>query len=186
MILPVYAYGQPVLNRKGKEVAPDHEGLITLIANMWETMYNAKGIGIAAPQVGRSLRLFVVDTVQLEDEENEFKGIKKVFINPTILEESGKEWAYEEGCLSIPNIHGDVERLSDVKISYFDEDFNEIIETYDGMNARVIQHEYDHIDGVLFTDKLKPLKKKMLSRKLEKLKKGKSNANYRLKFYEKR
>ena len=182
MILPVYAYGQPVLKRVGKVIEKDFDGLNDLLEDMWETMYHAQGVGLAAPQIGQSLRLFLVDTIQVMDEGEETKGIKKAFINAQILEEEGEFWAYEEGCLSIPNVRGDVERQERVKIKYQDENFNEFVEEYEGINARVIQHEYDHIDGKLFTDKLKPLKKKMISRKLDQIKKGKTKADYRLRF----
>ena len=182
MILPVYAYGQPVLKRVGKEIDKDFGGLNDLLEDMWETMYHAQGVGLAAPQIGQSLRLFLVDTIQVMEEGEEQTGIKKAFINAQILEENGELWAYEEGCLSIPNIRGDVERQERIKIKYYDENFNEFIEEYEGINARVIQHEYDHIDGKLFTDKLKPLKKKMISRKLDQIKKGKAKADYRLRF----
>jgi peptide deformylase len=183
MILPIYAYGHPVLKKLGVEISKEYEKLDELIANMWETMYNAKGIGLAAPQIGLAIRLFIVDSTQIEKEENDFIGIKKVFINPQIIAEEGKLWPYEEGCLSIPNINGDVERLSTVTIKYMDESFNEYTETYDDMNARVIQHEYDHIEGKLFIEKLNPLKKKLISRKLENIKKGNAPASYRMKFY---
>ncbi|MDF1698145.1 MAG: peptide deformylase [Saprospiraceae bacterium] len=182
MILPVYAYGQPVLKRKAQEIDKDFGGLEDLIEDMWETMYHASGVGLAAPQIGLSIRMFLVDTIQAMDEGDEDKGIKKVFINAEMIEEQGDFWAYEEGCLSIPNIKADVERKKSIKIKYFDEHFNEFIEEYDGINARVIQHEYDHIEGKLFTEKLKPLKKKMINRKLEQIKKGKVKADYRLRF----
>ncbi len=183
MILPIYAYGHPVLKKVGVEIDKAYPNLNELIDNMWETMYHAKGIGLAAPQIGLSIRLFIADTLQIEKEGEEFKGMKKVFINPTIIEETGEEWAYEEGCLSIPNINGDVTRKKVVKIHYFDQDFNEHTEEWDDMNARVIQHEYDHIDGKLFIEMLSPLKKKLISRKLENIKKGNTTASYRLKFY---
>ena len=182
MILPVYAYGQPVLKKVGQVIETDFEGLENLLEDMWETMYHAQGVGIAAPQIGQSLRLFLVDTVQAMDEGEEENGIKKAFINAQILEETGEPWVYEEGCLSIPHVKGDVERNEKVRIKYQDENFNEFIEEYDGINARVILHEYDHIEGKLFTEKLKPLKKKMISRKLDQIKKGKVKADYRLRF----
>lgn len=182
MILPVYAYGQPILKRKAEKVVNDYEGLNDLIEDMWETMYHASGVGLAAPQIGQSIRLFLVDTVQAMDEGDEDNGIKKVFINAEILDEEGDFWAYEEGCLSIPHIRADVERQKRIRIKYYDASFNEFIEDYEGINARVIQHEYDHIEGKLFTEKLKPLKKKMLNRKLEQIKKGKVKADYRLRF----
>lgn len=183
MILPIYAYGYKVLKREAKPIEKDHEKLDELVKNMWDTMYNANGVGLAGPQVGLSLRIFLVDTVQMEGEESEIKkGIKKVFINAEMLEEEGEMWGYEEGCLSIPQIRGDVQRQKNIKIKYFDENFEEHVEEYEGINARVIQHEYDHIEGKLFTEKLKPLKKKMIKRKLEKIKAGKIETEYRMKF----
>ncbi|MBX2929605.1 MAG: peptide deformylase [Saprospiraceae bacterium] len=182
MILPIFAYGQPVLKKKAAPIDPDYPELATLIANMWETMYNAHGVGLAAPQVGLSIRLFVIDTVQIMDEGKEAEGFKKVFINAEMIEETGEVWAYEEGCLSIPDIRGDVERNPDIRLRYLDENFQPHEETFTGINARVIQHEYDHIDGVLFTDHLKPLKKRLVQRKLEAIRQGKVSADYRLKF----
>lgn len=182
MVLPIFAFGQPVLTKKAVAIEENYDDLSKLLEDMWETMYHAEGIGIAAPQIGKSIRIFLVDTVQAMDEGKEDQGIKKVFINAQVIEESGKEWSYEEGCLSIPHIRGDVSRLDTVTIRYCDEKFNEFTETFTGVNARVIQHEYDHIEGVLFTDKLKPLKKKLIGRKLESIRKGKVRADYRLKF----
>jgi peptide deformylase len=182
MILPIYAYGQRVLKKKAIAIDKDYEDLSVLIENMWETMYNAKGVGLAAPQIGKSIRLFLVDTVQMEEEEKSFSGIKKVFINAEIIDESGTEKAYEEGCLSIPDIRGDVKRLSNIKIIYYDENFQKYEESYDGLNARVIQHEYDHIEGKLFTEMLAPLKKQLVKRRLENIRKGKARADYRMRF----
>jgi peptide deformylase len=182
MILPVYAFGQPVLKKKANDVKPDQEGLYALIQDMWETMYHAHGVGLAAPQIGKSFRLFVVDTEQLKKEEGEVSGIKKVFINAQIMEESGDYWSYEEGCLSIPDIRGDVERQKKVRIRYMDENFVPKEEEYDGINARVIQHEYDHIEGILFIEHLKPIKKTLIRRKLEKIKTGQIDPEYRMKF----
>lgn len=182
MLLPIYAYGQPVLKKKAVAIEADYEGLPELIENMWETMYHADGVGLAAPQIGKSIRIFMVDTVQAMKEGEEDQGIKTAFINAEILEESGKEWSYEEGCLSIPNIRGDVSRLDTVTIRWQDEEFNTHEQTFDGINARVIQHEYDHIEGKLFTEKLKPLKKKLIKRKLEAIRKGNAKAHYRMKF----
>ena len=181
MILPIYTYGQPVLKKKGVDIDKDYDGLETLIPNMYETMYAAKGVGLAAHQIGLNIRLFVVDTVQIMEEGKEAEGIKKAFINAQILEESGDLWSYEEGCLSIPNVRGDVERCPKIRIKYRDEQFNEYEEVYDGINARVIQHEYDHIEGLLFTEKLKPLKKKLIQRKLNAIKTGKMEADYKVK-----
>lgn len=182
MILPVYAYGQPVLKKKAIDITPEYENLSTLIDNMWETMYAAHGVGIAAPQIGLSIRLFVIDTIQIMEDDKKEEGIKKVFINAQIIEETGEFWAYEEGCLSIPNIRGDVERTQKVRIQYYDEQFTKHDEIYEGVNARVIQHEYDHIDGVLFIEKLKPLRKKLIQRKLNDIKVGKATADYKIKF----
>ncbi len=182
MVLPIYAYGHPVLKKRGTEIKRDYPNLKELISNMWETMYHARGVGLAAPQIGLSLRIFLVDTVQIQKEGEEHHGIKKAMINPEIIEEYNDKWAYEEGCLSIPNINGDVERHSTIKIKYFDEDFNEFTEEFDGMDARVIQHEYDHIEGELFIDKLNPLKKRLIKRKLDNIRKGKVKADYVMRF----
>jgi len=182
MILPIYAYGQPVLKKVAEEIDKDYPFLEELIANMWETMYNAQGVGLAAPQIGRSIRLFVVDSLQMEEEDKPFKGIKKVFINAQKIEETGPINEYEEGCLSIPDIRGDVNRPQQLTIRYFDENFVEHTETFEDLNARVVQHEYDHIDGILFTEHLKPLKRRLVKRKLDKIKKGKIKQEYRMKF----
>jgi peptide deformylase len=182
MILPVFAYGQPVLKKKATNIDAHYEDLSTLIENMWETMYAAHGVGIAAPQIGLAIRLFVIDTVQIMEDDKKAEGFKKVFINAQIVEEIGDLWAYEEGCLSIPDIRGDVERTKKVRIQYQDENFNKYDEIYEGINARVIQHEYDHIEGILFVEKLKPLKKKLIQRKLNDIKAGKANADYKIKY----
>lgn len=183
MILPIYAFGNPVLKKKAKAIEADHPELNELIENMWETMYNAEGVGLAAPQIGKSIRIFIIDTKQIfKDEKDGDKGIKSVFINAEKIDEEGEAWTYEEGCLSIPHIRGDVERQKILKLKYFDADFNEHIVSFDGINARVIQHEYDHLEGILFLDKLKPLKKRMIKRKLEAIKKGRVDSDYLLKF----
>ncbi len=191
MILSIYAYGQPVLKRVADEITPDYPELEKLIEDMWETMYLAEGVGIAAPQVGHGIRLFVVDTHPREDDEKEetaekepikYEPMKKVFINAHKIEERGKEWAFEEGCLSIPDIRGDVDRQEVIRLRYLDEHFVEHEETFDSLNARVVQHEYDHIEGVLFTERLKPLKKQLIRRKLEKIRNGDCKADYKLKF----
>lgn len=186
MILPIIAFGHPILKKKAKEVDSDYEGLEKLIANMWETMYNADGVGLAAPQIGKSIRIFMVDTKQVLEEEKPGKGIKKAFINAQIIDEKGNPWSYEEGCLSIPNIRADVSRLSSITIQYYNEDFEEITEKYDGINARVIQHEYDHIEGKLFTDYLSTVKKRLIKRKLNSISKGNVDMNYKMKFYKHR
>ncbi|PWH84779.1 peptide deformylase [Brumimicrobium oceani] len=191
MILPIVAYGDPVLKTEGVEIDKDYEGLETLIENMWETMYNAHGVGLAAPQIGKSIRLFVVDASPFAEDDADgepdpkaagLDGFKKVFINPIIEEESGEEWAFQEGCLSIPNIREDVYRKEKITITYFDENFKFHEETYDGYAARIIQHEYDHVDGVLFTDHLSTLKKKLLMKKLANISKGIVDIDYRMKF----
>ncbi len=182
MILPIFAYGQPVLKQVGKDIEPDYPNLPELIENMWETMYNASGVGLAAPQVGLSIRLFVIDTIQIMDKGKEAEGIKRVFINAHKVEESGEPWAYEEGCLSIPEVRGDVDRPPTLRLRWVDESFQPHEETFTGVNARVIQHEYDHIDGVLFVEHLKPVKKRLVRRKLEDIRKGKAKSEYKLKF----
>ena len=188
MILSISGYGQPVLKKVAEAIDKDYPELETLLENMWETMFNASGIGLAAPQIGKPIRIFLVDSIQIEDEEEkpDFKGIKKAFINAQIVDENGKEESIEEGCLSIPDIRGEVSRPPIVRIKYQDENFKEHDEIYSGMNARIIQHEYDHIEGVLFTEKLKPLKRTLIKRKLEKIKKGMVQADYRMKFFGKR
>lgn len=182
MILPIYAYGQPVLKRKAIDITSDYENLSSLMESMWNTMYHAQGVGLAAPQIGLSIRMFMVDTIQILEEDKKSEGIKKVFINAQIIEETGDLWAYEEGCLSIPHLRGDVERPAKVRIQYVDEHFVKHDEIYEGINARVIQHEYDHIDGILFIEKLKPLKKKLIQRKLSDIRAGKVTADYKIKF----
>lgn len=189
MILPIVAYGDPVLKKVGKEIDKEYPELDKLLENMWETMYNAHGVGLAAPQIGRAIRLFLVDAAPFADDdelteaEAEYlKGFKKAFINPTILEETGEKWVFNEGCLSIPDVREDVSRHETIKVHYFDENFKEHTEIFDGLAARVIQHEYDHIEGILFTDKLSGLKKRMLKGKLTNISKGKTNADYRMRF----
>lgn len=189
MILPIVAYGDPVLRKVGKEIDKDYPNLEKLISDMRETMYNASGVGLAAPQIGKDIRLFLIDASPFaEDEELEesdreaLKNFNKVFINAEIIEESGDEWAFNEGCLSIPDVREDVFRQESVTVEYQDEKFKTITETFTGLAARVFQHEYDHIEGILFTDKLSSLKKKLIKKKLEKISKGKINAEYRMRF----
>lgn len=165
-----------------EEIDAEYPELQQLISNMFETMYLAKGVGLAAPQIGRSIRLFIIDTAPFEEEGDDYKGVKKVFINPIIIEESGKEWAFNEGCLSIPGIREDVHRKPTVTIEYYDENFELKEETYDGITARVIQHEYDHVEGILFTDKLNPLKRNLLRGKLNNIAKGNVKVDYKMKF----
>lgn len=191
MIYPVVAYGDPVLRKVAKDIPQDYPKLKEIIENMWETMYGASGVGLAAPQVGMPLRLFVIDATPFADDEeltdeerNQLTGFKKVFINAQIEEENGDEWAFNEGCLSIPNVREDVFRPEEVTISYLDENFNKHTETYTGLAARVIQHEYDHIEGILFTDKLSSLKKRLIKGKLANISKGKVRVDYRMRFPE--
>lgn len=182
MILPIYAYGQPVLRKKAIPITHEYPGLSQLIEDMYETMYSAKGVGLAAPQIGNDIRLFVMDTEQLKKDEAENKGIKRVFINAHMIEEAGDPWLYEEGCLSIPDIHVEVERNPRITIQYMDTEWNLHTESFEGINARVIQHEYDHIEGVLFIDRLKPLKRRMINRKLERIKKGDIETQHPMRF----
>lgn len=187
MILPIVAYGDPVLKREAEDIDKDYPGLDELIDNMFETMYNAQGVGLAAPQIGKSIRLFIVDASPFgEDEEDpeaqKVKDFKQVFINAEIVDEYGQPWIFKEGCLSIPNIREDVSREERIKIQYYDRDWNYREEEFDGYAARIIQHEYDHIDGILFTDHLNPLKKKLLKRKLKDISKGSIDVGYKMKF----
>lgn len=185
MILPIYALGQPVLKKVGAEIDKDYPNLEQLIENMWETMYHANGVGLAAPQIGLAIRLFVVDSEQMMDEDDEKEkgtGVKKVFINAQKVEEGGDPWDFEEGCLSIPDVRGDISRPAQLKLRYLDENFVEKEEVFTGINARVIQHEYDHIDGILFTELLKPIKRRLVKRKLENIKKGRISPDYKMKF----
>lgn len=186
MILPIVAYGDPVLKKVGKEIDKDYPELETLLDNMWQTMYNSEGVGLAAPQIGKSIRLFLVDASPFADEDNpetkDLVDFKRVFINPTIIEESGTEWNFEEGCLSIPDVREDVSRHPDVTLEYFDENWKKHKETFSGIAARVIQHEYDHIEGILFTDHLSGLRKRLLKGKLSNISKGKISVGYRMRF----
>lgn len=188
MILPIVAYGDPVLKKEAEDISADYPNLKELIANMFETMEGASGVGLAAPQVGLSIRLFIVDTSPFVDDEEddkellELRGFRRVFINPIILDEEGEKWNFNEGCLSIPGIREDVSRKPKITIEYYDEQFNLKEETYEGLRARVIQHEYDHIDGILFTDRLNPLRKQLLRKRLENITKGIVDVDYRMKF----
>jgi peptide deformylase len=188
MILPIVAYGAPVLRKVCKDIAPDYPNLDKLIEDMWETMYASNGVGLAAPQVNRDIRLFVVDSSQIfrnQEEEDKGKyadepGIKEVFINARIREFNGNDWLYNEGCLSIPKIREDVSRPQEVTIEYMDEKFTPKTATFVGISARIIQHEYDHIEGKLFIDYLKPLRKKMLRGKLNDISNGKLRMDYKM------
>ena len=179
MILPIVAYGSNVLRSQCKEIDSSYSNLDQLIENMFETMYAASGVGLAAPQINKSIRLFIVDTTPFKDDESPNHVVcKKIFINPKITSLTGESWSFSEGCLSIPEVREDVKRLSEITIEYFDKEFNKYIETYDGINARVILHEYDHIEGILFVDKISPLRKRMIKGKLKDISNGTLNANY--------
>lgn len=182
MKLPIIAYGDPVLRKKGEDIGSDYPGLDTLIDDMFETMYAASGIGLAAPQVGLSIRLFVIDASGYDEDETELKDFKKVFINARISEETGDKWDFNEGCLSIPDIREDVSRHKKLKISYYDRQWNYKEETFTGLAARIIQHEYDHIEGKLFIDRLSPLRKTLLKNKLDAISKGTVKVPYKMKF----
>ncbi|MES2004462.1 MAG: peptide deformylase [Bacteroidota bacterium] len=190
MIFPIVAYGAAVLRKLSQDITPDYPGLATLIDDMWETMYASNGVGLAAPQINKDIRMFVVDSTQIfdnleEDEKDVYPdgpGIKRVFINAHVQSLDGEEWVYNEGCLSIPKIREDVSRAETVVMKYMDEDFKEHTETFNGITARVILHEYDHIEGKLFIDYLKPLRKKLLQGKLTDISKGKVKVDYKMIF----
>lgn len=182
MKLPIIAYGDPVLRKKASDIDLTYTDLDKLIENMFETMYAAHGVGLAAPQIGLSIRLFVIDAKPFAEDEKGLENFKKVFINAKILEETGNKWVFNEGCLSIPDIREDIQREETIRISYMDEKGKHHEETFKGMAARVIQHEYDHIEGKLFIDKLNPLRKTMLKSKLESISKGLIRVDYKMKF----
>lgn len=193
MVLPIVAYGHPVLRKVCKDITPGHPHLEKLIADMWETLYNSHGVGLAAPQVNKDIRLFLVDTSQMfdtmdDEEKKEYPdnpGIKQVFINAHIVEEDGEEWMYNEGCLSIPKIREDIYRYQAVTLQYRDEDFESHIKMFSGLTARVILHEYDHIEGKLFIDHISPLKRKLMKGKLNDISKGKIDVDYKMLFPDK-
>ncbi|MBZ9779152.1 peptide deformylase [Psychroflexus sp. CAK8W] len=189
MILPIVAYGSPVLKKKASDISKDYPKLDELIENMFETMYNANGVGLAAPQVGLSIRLFVIDAKPFaqdeslsEEEVKELESFKRVFINPKLIEENGIEWDFNEGCLSIPDVHEDIFRKPEIKIEYLDRDLNQQTETLSGLPARVVQHEYDHIEGILFTDRISSLKKRLIKSRLTNITKGKVDVGYKMKY----
>ncbi|NVK85816.1 MAG: peptide deformylase [Cytophagia bacterium] len=186
MIYPILAYGDNILRKEAQDFHKDSQDLTELVENMFETMYSANGVGLAAPQIGLSHRIFVIDSTQMGEEEQQEKGVKRAFINPEILDEYGNEWTFEEGCLSIPDVHADILRPEKLTIHYYDELWNEHEEEFDDLTARVIQHEYDHLDGVLFTDYIKGLKKQMLRSKLVNISKGNVDVKYRMKFPQKK
>lgn len=182
MVLPVYVYGMSVLRKISQEIDEDYEGLEQLISDMFETMYFSDGVGLAAPQIGRSIRLFVIDARRMEDVEDEedLKDFKKVFINPYITDQWSDNFIFGEGCLSLPNLREDVSRPSKIKIEYFDENWEFHTEEYDGVKARIIQHEYDHLEGILFVDKINPLRKKLIAPKLKAISKGVVECDYKI------
>ncbi len=182
MKLPIVAYGDPVLKKVAVDIEESYPNLNVLIENMFETMYHASGVGLAAPQIGLAIRLFVIDAAPFSDDEEHLKDFKKVFINAKIIEETGEKWVFNEGCLSIPDIRENVSRNADLLLSYYDENFKHHEEKFSGMAARVIQHEYDHIEGKLFTDRINQLRKTMLKGKLEAISKGRVKVDYKMKF----
>jgi peptide deformylase len=193
MILPIVGYGDPVLRKVCDDITSEHPNLQEIIANMYDTMYNAYGVGLAAPQVGLPIRLFVIDTEPFSDsedltneEQEQLNGFKQTFINAKMLKEEGEEWGFNEGCLSIPDVREDVYRNETITIEYFDENFNKRTEVYDGLIARVIQHEYDHIEGILFTDKISTLKRTLIKKKLQNIMDGKARPDYKMRFCNKK
>jgi peptide deformylase len=185
MIYPIVAYGSPLLKAKAKEIEKGSIDIQELVGDMFETMYHAQGVGLAAPQIGLSLRIFIVDAGPMEEDENEGPEFKKVFINPEKIIEEGEEWAFEEGCLSIPGIREDIIRNDRIRLRYLDENWKEHEDTFDGIKARIIQHEYDHLEGILFTDKLTSFKKRLLRTKLNNIIKGNVKVDYRMRFAKK-
>lgn len=179
MIYPVTVIGHSTLRKRATEISKDYPDLNSVIDNMFETMYSADGVGLAAPQINKSIRLIVIDAEPMSEDEPELKDFKKIFINPEIIERTGEEDFFNEGCLSIPGIREDVLRPSNIKIRYYDQEFNEHLEEFDGTKARIIQHEYDHLEGILFTDRVSAIRKKMIKGKLFAISKGKFKANYR-------
>lgn len=184
-MLPVVAIGSSVLKKKAEEIQPDYPGLNELISNMFETMHESRGVGLAAPQVNKSIRLFIVDATPYSDDYPDAKDFVKVFINPRIISETGDEWIFNEGCLSVPGINEDVSRKSNVEIEYMDEHFQKKRETFSGIAARIIQHEYDHLEGILFVERLSTLKKTLIKSKLIKIAKGDVDVKYRMIFSKK-
>lgn len=183
MIYPIYVYGMPVLRKRASEIAEDYEGLDQLIADMFETMYASDGVGLAAPQIGLSIRLTVIDAAPLDDEEDPtIKDFKKVLINPEIVKEEGGEWTAGEGCLSLPNIREDVIRKHRIRVAYQDRDFNPVEEIFEDVRARIVHHEIDHLDGILITDRIAPLKKRLLTGRLKDISRGKADVDYKIVF----
>lgn len=181
MILPIYVYGSPVLKKVAENIDPSFEGLEVFLTNLWETMYYADGVGLAAPQVGKSVRVFVIDGSGFAEDDPRMENFKKTFINPQVVERSGATYPFNEGCLSLPGLREDVYREPTIKITYLDENFSEHTDVFDGIAARIIQHEYDHLDGILFVDRLSPLRKRLIKGKLTSMGKGKYSADYKCK-----
>lgn len=182
MILPIVAYGDPVLKARGRNIERGHPGLMELLDSMWETMYTAKGVGLAAPQVGSNIRLFIIDASPYSDEDASLEGFKKTFINPLITEQWGDEWVFNEGCLSFPELREDISRKPNIRMQYVDEEFNEHEEVFSGLAARIIQHEYDHIEGIVMVDRISPLKRTLIRRKLNNISRGLVKADYPMKY----
>ena len=180
MVLPVYVYGMSVLRKRAREIDEDYENLDTLISDMFETMYASEGVGLAAPQVGKSIRLFIVDASPMAEDDPSLEGFKRVFINPVILDEHGEKWNFSEGCLSIPLIREEVTRQTNVRIEYYDENWELHEEEFDGIKARIIQHEYDHLEGRLFVDRVSPLRRKLLNGRLKAISRGQVDIDYRI------
>jgi peptide deformylase len=180
MVLPIVAYGDPVLKKRAEEISKKYPALKEIIENMYETMYESNGVGLAAPQIGLSIRIFIVDGAPFEDEE--VKDFKQVFINPLMVEETGEKWKFNEGCLSIPGIREDIERKKELILNYYDENWKQHTDTFHGLAARIIQHEYDHLEGILFTDRISALRKRILKNKLTNISKGDVDVEYKMKF----
>lgn len=180
MVLPIVAYGDPVLKKRAEEISKKYPALKEIIENMYETMYESNGVGLAAPQIGLSIRIFIVDGAPFEDEE--VKDFKQVFINPLMVEETGEKWKFNEGCLSIPGIREDIERKKELILNYYDENWKQHTDTFHGLAARIIQHEYDHLEGILFTDRISALRKRILKNKLTNICKGDVDVEYKMKF----
>lgn len=179
MIYPITIYGNPVLRKKAIEIDKEYPKLQEFIDNMFETMYSSEGVGLAAPQINKSIRLFIIDAEPMSEDFPDVKGFKQVFINPQMYDETGDEWSFNEGCLSVPNIREDVKRKTKFRLKYYDRDWNFHDELFDGVKARIMQHEYDHLEGILFTDRLSPLKRKLIKSKLTAISKNKISINYK-------
>ena len=185
MILPIVAFGAPILRKKCEGITAEYPELDSLLANMWETMYEANGVGLAAPQINKAIRLFLIDTTPFADDKEKLEEqvVKKVFINARVIEEIGEEWDFNEGCLSIPEVREEISRKPSIVMEYFDENFKKHTDIFDGLMARIIQHEYDHINGILFTDKISSLRKRMIKGKLIDITKGKVSTTYKMRFF---